>query len=334
MFRFEYPYLFHLYWALPILLLLLLLYRRWRRRAIGRIGDPELVSQMMPQLSNAGFWLRQGLLLTGLALLILSAANPQRGKKQQQVEQMSADVFIALDISESMYCTDIAPNRLERAQVFARKLVSALHGQRIGLIFFAGNAFLQMPLSTDYEAATLFLRAAHPDMVSEPGTALSAAIALARESFDPDPGAGRALVLITDGEDHDASAVQEAQAAWDDGMLLFAVAAGTPDGGPIPLGGQRFKIDEDGNTVHTKMNEKLLRDLAAAGHSSQIFHVSQGDAAVSALKQEINSLEKRAVEVRSYRVFESYFQWPLGLALLLITLSVGLGLKAPKRQTL
>lgn len=320
MLRFEYPSFLLLLWILPILLLFWVVFRQWRRRAVERLGDPALMERLLPHQSPGEFWVRRGLVLTAIALLIVAAANPQRGAKQQQVKQESADVFIALDISQSMYCADVAPSRLERARIFAQQLVKALEGERIGLIFFAGDAFLQMPLSTDYEAAEMFLRAAAPDMVSAQGTALAATIDLARESFDPNSKAGRALILITDGEDHDAEAAQRAAAAYEDGVVVFAVGAGTTQGGPIPIGGRQYKRDEAGGLVRTRLNESLLRAIAAEGHGSA-YNVSQGRTAINALDTEVDQMEKRARTLRSYADFESHFQWLLAPAIFLLLLA-------------
>jgi Ca-activated chloride channel family protein len=317
MFRFEYPSFLMLLWSLPVLLLLWVAYRQWRRRAAARLGDPALMERLLPRQAPGEFWVRRGLVLTAVALLVVAAANPQRGAKQQQVKQESADVIIALDISQSMYCADVAPNRLERARIFAQKLVKALEGERIGLIFFAGSAYLQMPLSTDYEAAEMFLRSAAPDMVSEQGTALATAIQLARESFDPNSKAGRALILITDGEDHDAGAETAAESAYDDGIVVFALGAGTTQGGPIPIGGRQYKTDEDGGLIRSKLNASLLQALAAAGGGSA-YTISQGDAAIRAIDAAVDTMEKRTLAVRSYSDFESYFQWLSAPAIVLL----------------
>lgn len=320
MFKFEYPTHFYLLWAVPVGALLLAGYWSWRRRSVERLGDPGLVKRLLPDMSPARFWLKNALFGLGLVLLAVSWANPQRGAKQQQAKQESADVFIALDISQSMLARDIAPSRLEYAQVFAKKLVETLEGERIGLIFFAGDAFLQMPLSTDYNFLMQSLQNAEPDLITEQGTAIPSAIDLAMKSFGDEPGGGRALIIITDGENHDEDAVDRAEAAYGDGIVISTVGAGTTDGGPIPVGNSDFseyKRDEDGVVVRTRLNQQLLFDLARAG-GGQTFNIKQSDAALSALKQMVDGLEKREVTLRSYTEFESYFQWFLLPALLLL----------------
>ncbi len=320
MFRFEHPEFLRVLWALPVLLLLLVAWRSWRRKAMSQLADPLVADQVVPGFSGWRFWVKSGLLLLALALLAFSWANPQRGAKQQTALQQSADVFIAFDISQSMLAEDLRPSRLVLARIFAQKLVQALAGQRIGLIFFAGEAYVQMPLSTDYDAAISFLTEASPDLMTLQGTAIPAAIARAEESFDPETPAGRALILITDGEDHDEGAVDKAAEAHENGLLIMTVGAGTTAGGPIPWaadGASGYKRDANGDLVRTSLNETLLHDVAQAG-GGQAYHISQGDAAVDAIRKSVDALEKREVEVRSYTEFESYYQWLLLPALLLL----------------
>lgn len=322
MFTFEYPDHFYLLLAIPLGALLVLAYWFWRRKAMAQLGEPALLQRLLPPVSPQRFWLKNALFGLGLALLAVSWANPQRGAKQQQATQESADVFIALDISQSMLAKDIAPSRLEFAKVFARKLVQALEGERIGLIFFAGDAFLQMPLSTDYNFVVQSLQNAEPDLISVQGTAIPTAIDLAAESFGQEPGGGRALILITDGENHDEDAVTRAEAAYEDGIVICTIGAGTVDGGPIPMGNSDFseyKRDDNGEVVRTRLNEQLLQQLAQAG-GGQAFHIRQGDAAVGTIQRIVGGLEKREITLRSYTEFESYFQWFLLPALLLLLL--------------
>jgi len=317
MFRYEHPEHLWLLAAVPLLALLVVLYWFWRKNAIARLGNVERV---MPGFSGAKFWLKNALLALGLALLAIAWANPQLGAKKQTVTQEASDVFIALDISQSMLCQDVAPSRLELAKVFSQKLVQALEGERIGLIFFAGNAFLQMPLSTDYTFILQSIQSAAPDLITEQGTAIPAAIEVAKKSFGYEPGGGRAIILITDGEDHDEGSVDKADRAFDDGIVTYAVGAGTLGGGPIPtgsLGGSQYKRDDDGEIVRTKLNENLLRKIALAG-GGQAFNISQGDAAIAALRREVDNLQKRELEVRSFAEFESWYQWFLLPALLLL----------------
>ncbi len=325
--RFEHPYFLNLLWAVPLLVALLAVYGWWRGRALSRIGAPVSVQRLLPGWSAGRFWGKAGLFILAIGLLAVAWANPQAGAKKQTAVQKSADVFIALDISQSMLAEDVAPSRLELAKSFARKLVQALEGERIGLIFFAGDAFLQMPLSADYAAAGMFISDAGPNLVTAQGTALAPVIDLAAQSFDPEPGGGRAIILITDGEDHDQDAVDRAAKAYGDGIIIFAVGAGTAAGGPIPLGatgaGELYKRDENGDIVRTRLDQSLLQKLASSGGGVS-YLVTQGDAAVAAIRREVDRLQKREVEVRSFSEYESYFQWFLLPAFLLLVLEAWL----------
>jgi Ca-activated chloride channel family protein len=326
LFRFEHPDFLQLLWLLPAICLMLLYFQVWRNNMLGRLGSPATVSRLMQGFSARRFWAKNLIVLSALTLLIIAFANPQRGAKKQQMMQKSADVFIAMDISQSMLARDVAPNRLELSKVFVQKLVHALEGERIGLIFFAGSAFLQMPLSTDYPFILQSVRNADPDLITTQGTAIPAAIDLAVKSFDPEP-AGRALVLITDGENFEDDVISHAETAFDDGIVFYPVGAGTASGGNIPIttnGFTDYKRDENGAIVQTKLDESMLVKLAAAG-GGRVFNISQDEAAVSALKREIDGLQKRDIEVRSFAEFESWYQWFLFPALLLLLLDAWIG---------
>jgi len=314
MFRYEHPEHLWLLAAVPALALLLAMYWFWRKNALTRMGD---TARILPGFSRKKFWIKNAAVALALALLAVAWANPQRGAKKQSVTQEAADVFIALDISESMLCQDVAPSRLELAKVFAQKLVQTLEGERIGLIFFAGNAFLQMPLSTDYPFIIQSLQSADPSFITEQGTAIPSAIQLAQQSFGYEPGGGRAIILITDGEDHDDDAAEQADEAFENGIVVYPVGIGTLSGGPIPKGDSQYKRDNNGEIVRTRLNETLLRKIAHASNS-QVLNISQGDKAVAILRRDVDGLQKRQMEVRSFAEFESWYQWFLIPAFLLL----------------
>lgn len=323
MFKFEHPDFLYLFLAVPVLAGLVAWYWLWRKRAEARFGNPALLARLLPGFSRRRIYLKISLFGLGVAFLAAALSNPQASSKQQKVKQESADVFIALDISESMLAEDVAPSRLERAKSFAQKLVQSLPGQRVGLVFFAGSAYLQMPLSTDYGAAISFLRSASPDMVSEQGTAIGEALDLAEESFDPDVAAGRAVIVITDGESHDDNAIERAEICRKTGIEVHAIGVGTAAGAPIPMGmginGSVWKKDKDGNVVTTRLNEEMLADLAEAG-GGEAYNLSEGDPVLAAMRTAVDRLEKREVEARSFVAFESYFQWFLLPAFLLLAI--------------
>ena len=320
MFRFEYPIFLQALALLPLLLVVYLAYRHWRKRAMARLGDRRLVEQLMPGASKYKHPVKFGLLLLALAFIIVGWANPQWGSKREKVQRKSVDVFIALDISNSMYVQDIPPDRMGRAKKFAEDLVMKLKGERIGLILFAGGAYLQMPITTDYAAALMFINSASPELAGTQGTDIGEAIHLARRSFLPDNQHHKALVLITDGEDHISEALNAAKLARNEGIIQFTVGVGTEDGGPIPLQAARsgdYKRDETGQPIRSRLNEAILKQLAETGDGAY-FHISQGNEVVNALQARIDKMEKQAFEERSFTSFESYFQYFLAAGLLLL----------------
>jgi Ca-activated chloride channel family protein len=322
-FRYQHPEYFWLLALIPLLLLLWAWWWRWRKIALKQLGASQLI---LPPVSARNFWIKNLLISLSIGLLAFAWANPQRGAKKETSTQESSDVIVALDISQSMLCADVAPSRLELSKIFIKKLVQKLEGERIGLVFFAGNAFLQMPLSSDYAFIFQSLQSASPDLLTEQGTDIGAAIELAQKSFDPEPGAGRMLVIVTDGESENEEGLDQADEAFDNGTLVCTVAAGTATGGPIPTGGVgdgQYKRDEKGEIVRTRMNEAFLRKIALSG-GGQAYQISQGDAAISALENTAHGLQKRSLEQRSFAEFESQYQWFLLPVILLLFMEMAL----------
>lgn len=255
-----------------------------------------------------------------LGLLVVAIANPRRAIQREPKEQQSADIILALDISQSMLARDVEPSRLEQAKVFAQKLIQALEGERIGLIFFAGDAFPQMPLSTDYDALMMFVRNASPEFIANQGTASGSAIDLANRMFESNSSAGRGLVLISDGENHGESFVSNARDARSEGLVIHTVCVGESDGeSTIPLKTGGVKRDGMGQVVRTKANPAALRELARAGGGAA-FSASEGSGAIRALVRELNRLQKTAVEAKAYTDYILYFQWLLLPCLLFLIL--------------
>lgn len=319
MVQFEHPLFLWLLLACPGVVLLAFGYAEWRKRTLEKLGQ---TTGLMAEWSAIRFWIKVGLLGFSIGCLSFAWANPQWGARKQMSVQESADVFILLDISQSMLCRDVSPSRLELARIFTQKLTQRLEGERIGVIYFAGNAFLGVPLSTDYPFLLQSLQSAHPDLLTEQGTAIALALELAEKSFDMASGSGRGVVLITDGENHDEEAVDMAKKLYDKGVTIIPIGAGTKEGGPIPLGdweGGQYKRDEKGEIVLTRLNEDLLHKIALAGGGG-VYSIQQGDRAVEAATRLLNSLEKRAVEVRSFDEMESWYQWLLLPAILLLGL--------------
>ena len=321
-FRFEYGDHLYALLLIPVLILFFLLVQRSRKKAMQEFGNTTLLAQMMPLYSKYKHTVKFLLLLFGLSTLIIAWANPQWGTKREKVKQKSVDIFIALDISQSMMAEDIRPNRLERARKFSQQLVSTLKGNRMGIILFAGNAYLQMPLTTDYAAAQLFLRSANPNQAPTQGTAISDALDLAEQSFEEDNKQHKAIIIITDGETHDQETIEFAQEAAKNGLLIYTVGVGTPSGGLIPavIGGREdYKRDQSGNPVRSALNEKMIQDLADVGNGYYFNLVSSNPDEVSeSLKTSIDRMEKREFEARVFNEYESYFQYFIALAILFL----------------
>lgn len=320
MFRFEYEHFLYALILIPLVLAIYIGMMWWRKRKLSQLGDTDLLGRLTPQYSLYKQWTKSILVLLALAFLVIGWANPQWGTKKEKVKRKSIDVFLALDISNSMLAEDIAPSRIERTRNFTVKLIEQLKGERIGLILFAGNAYLQMPLTTDYAAAELFVRSANPNQAPAQGTAISEAIDLAEQSYAEDNKQHKVLIVLSDGENHDDEALDRANTAAANGLLLFTIGVGTPSGGYIPqtIGGRRdFKRDNQGAPVMTKLNEEMLADLANAGNGSY-FNLAEGEKIVDALKSSLDRVEKRELEQRSFSEFESYFQYFIGLGLLLL----------------
>ena len=320
MFRFEQPD--HLYAAIliPILIALFVIALLARKRALERFGEHHLIAQLMPKMSRYKHSVKFIFLMLAMAFLVIGWANPQWGARKEKVKRKSVDIFIALDISRSMLARDVPPNRMERAKKFAQNLVEELKGDRVGVIIFAGNAYLQTPLTTDYAAAQLFLKTANPEMAPSQGTAISDAINLAENVFGEDNKAHKALVVITDGENHDEQTLDRARQANENGLMIFSVGVGTTEGDLIPLNygnRQEYQRDRSGNPVKSQLNEAMLRDLAEAG-KGDYFNIRQGDGVITALRDRINQLEKREFETRAFEEYESYFQYFLAIALLFL----------------
>jgi Ca-activated chloride channel family protein len=313
-----------LFWLgiIPCLIGFLYIIYVWRKKRIAKVGNPELVSRLMPDSSMKRVWLKHILLLLGFTFVLVGASNPQWGTKKEKVKTQSADIFIAFDISQSMMAQDISPSRLERAKRFTEKLIQNLRGDRVGLIYFAGDAYLQMPLTNDYAAAELFVKSANPNLAGTQGTAIDEAIDLAMRAYEEDVKHQRALIIISDGEDHDESAIAKAKEGADAGLVIYTVGAGTETGAYIPFmnrGRAEYKKDEEGAPVMSRLNIPNLQEIARNG-GGEFYLVNQGMDAINDLKDRLSRLQKREVEQKSFSEYNSYFQWFLGIGFLLLLL--------------
>ncbi len=322
MFRFEHLIHFWALLAIPLLTIFFILMRRLRRSALNRFGENHLTERLMPQVSNLKHPLKFGLLMLVVGLLVVAWANPQRGYKREKAKQLSGDIVVAFDMSNSMLAKDVAPSRLERARAFVVELVHRLRTDRIGLICFAGNAYQQMPLTNDYAAAVLQTQTVTPNQLPTQGTEFGDMIQLAYRSFPEKSQAQKVLIIISDGEDHGTESLDNASKSTDNNVRIFTIGVGTPQGDliPIDLGNGMVEMKRDpktGELVRTRLNEENLKALAKAGEG-EYFNLNTQSGIVEALQQRIEKMAKQESEVRSFSDFESYFQWFVGVAVLIL----------------
>jgi Ca-activated chloride channel family protein len=262
----------------------------------------------MPEASVARMHVKFWLMFAAIALLIVLLARPQFGSKMETVKRSGIETVIALDISNSMMAQDVTPSRLEKSKKMVSKLVESFNNDKVGLIVFAGEAFTQLPITTDYISAKMFLETITPALINSQGTDIAAAIDLAMKSFTPQEGVGRAIVIITDGENHEGGAVEAAKEAASKGIQVFVLGVGSPDGSPIPVEGKNdFRKDREGNVVITRLNEEMCKEIAKAGNGIYL-RVDNSNSAQKALQKEIDKLAKADVETQVYTEFDEQFQ--------------------------
>jgi Ca-activated chloride channel family protein len=321
MFRFGNINFLYFLIALPVLLLLLAYVIYMKKRDMNRFGNREVISQLMPEASASRHILKYLLQLLAVLALVIGIARPQFGSKLREVKREGIEIIIALDVSNSMMAEDIQPSRLERAKQAISKLVDQMINDKIGLIVFAGKAYVQMPITTDYVSAKMFLSTISTDIVPVQGTAIGAAIDLGMNSFTPSPQSSKALIVITDGENHEDDAVKAAQLAAEKGIKVCTIGIGHPEGAPVPVtgpGGQKAYLkDREGNTVVSKLDEKTLQQIAAAGNGVYV-RSSDTRLGLNTVLDELNKLEKQEMDVKTYSDYDERFQYFFGLALILL----------------
>ena len=301
-----------------------------RRRRLRKFGDEQLVSQLMPSYSKGTVWVRLSFFAVGFFFFVIGLSRPQIGAKLKEHETKGAEIMIVLDVSNSMLAEDYSPNRLERAKLAISRLVDKLREDRIGLIVFAGNSFVQLPITTDYVSAKMFLNSISTESVPVQGTAIGDAINTAMRSFSAQSEKSRAIVIITDGENHEDDPVEAAKLAAESGARVFAIGVGSPEGKPIPMDGELLK-DKDGEIVVTRLDEKVLQEVANAGNG---VYVRAGNSEFG-LNPVIENIRRMEDEKYSSVVFEEYdeqFMYFLGIALFFFVLEMLVGDRKPKRH--
>ena len=322
MFRFEDPIYLWLLVLIPVLALVRFISYRNQKRKLRKFGDPKLLKELMPDVSrfrpSVKFWI----LLAALALLIVMLARPQMGTKISQEKRTGIETIIALDISNSMLAEDIVPSRLDRSKMMVENLVDHFTNDKIGLIVFAGDAFVQLPITSDYVSAKMFLSSIDPSMMATQGTDIAAAINMGMNSFTQEEGIGKAIIVITDGEDHEGGALEAAEAAKKKGMRVYVLGVGSSQGAPIPIPGTgNYMKDNTGNTVMSALNEDMCKQIAAAGGGVYI-HVENNSAAQQQLDNELDKLSKKETSTTVYSDYDEQFQAFGILALLLLIIEI------------
>jgi Ca-activated chloride channel family protein len=322
MFRFEDPIYLYLLVLIPILALIRFVSYRNQRKRLRKFGDPQLLKELMPDVSrfrpSVKFWL----LLGALALLIVMLARPQMGTKISHEKRVGIETIIAMDISNSMLAEDVVPSRLDRSKMMVENLVDHFSNDKIGLIVFAGDAFVQLPITSDYVSAKMFLSSIDPSMMATQGTDIARAIEMATHSFTQEEGIGKAIIVITDGENHEGGAVEAAEAAKDLGMRVYVLGVGSANGAPIPITGTGdYMKDRTGNTVMSALNEEMCKQVAQAGGGAYI-HVENNSAAQQQLDNELDKLAKKETSTAVYSEFDEQFQAVGILAILLLILEI------------
>ena len=322
MFRFESPIYLYLLVLIPLLALIRYLSYRNQKKRLRKFGEPSLLKALMPDVSrfrpSVKFWILQG----ALALLIVMLARPQMGTKINHEKRVGIETIIAMDISNSMRAEDIVPSRLDRSKMMVENLVDHFTNDKIGLIVFAGDAFVQLPITSDYVSAKMFLSSIDPSMMASQGTDIARAIEMASHSFTQEEGIGKAIVVITDGEDHEGGAVEAAEAAKKNGMRVYVLGVGSTQGAPIPVPGTgNYMQDNMGNTVMSALNEDMCKQVAQAGGGAYI-HVENNSAAQEQLDNELDKLAKKETSTAVYSEFDEQFQAFGVLALLLLILEI------------
>ncbi len=320
LFRFANPDLLYLLLILPVMVLLFIFNEIRKRRAIESLGDSELVNKLLPERSAIRPVVKFIILLAGISSLIVALARPQFGSRLEEVKKEGVEVIIALDVSNSMLAEDIQPDRLTRAKQALTRLIDNLQNDRIGLIVFAGDAYTQIPITTDYISAKMFLSAIGPEMVPKQGTAIGSAINLGMRSFTPGEDKSRAIIIITDGENHEDDPVSAAGEAVKAGIVIHTIGIGSPDGVPIPLtvaGKRDYLKDKDGNTVITKLDEEILKKVAVTAGGSYV-RASNTNIGLEEVFSEIRKMKKQEIESKMYTEYNDQFQIFAGLAILLL----------------
>lgn len=330
MFKFANPHALFLYILLVVVAGIYFIACRQRKKALRRYGSPELLGAMMPEVSSHRPAIKFWMTFVALCFMVLLIARPQFGTKMETVKRQGVETVIALDISNSMLAEDVAPNRLEKSKNIISKLVDSFADDKVGLIVFAGEAFIQLPITSDFISAKMFLESIDPGLIARQGTNIKAAIDMGTRSFTPNEGVGKAIIIITDGENHEDGAMEAAKAAYEKGMMVYVMGVGSPEGSPIPAGNNDFRRDKEGNVIVTKLNEPMCQEIAAAGNGVYI-RIDNTNNAQRILQKEIDRLAKADIETTVYSEYNEQFMVMAWIAFILLLLEMLLMMKKNPR---
>jgi len=316
------------FWTLlviPVIILLFIFVQLWRRSAQRKFADSPLLKRLSPNQSLFKSILKVIVLCGAFACLSLALVNPKIGTKLETVRSQGVDIVFAVDVSKSMLAEDIAPNRLEKSQQLVTQIINNLASDRVGIIAYAGKAFPQLPITTDYASAKMFLQNMNTDMLSSQGTAIHEAIQLAKTYYDDEEQTNRVLIIISDGEDHGGEAVNIAEEANEEGIRILTIGVGDAKGGPIPIKRNgviiNYKKDRNGETVITRLDETILRKIAEETNGVYI-NGSNTSEVVDTIKDVLSGMDKKEFESKQIADFKDQFQWFLGLGILLLFIDI------------
>lgn len=318
MFQFANPHILWLLLIIPVMVVVLIAISQLRKRNLAKFGNIHILQELMPEISQWRVKTKSALFLTAVAVVIIAAARPQFGSKLKEQKSLGIEMMLVVDISNSMLAEDFAPNRLDRTRYAIDKLFSTLEQDRVGLVVFAGEAKVQLPITTDYRMARSFVKRISPSLVSVQGTEIGQALDLASLSFSQNRDAGRVMILITDGETHDSSALDAAKRAAEQGIKIFAIGIGTPEGAPVKVDGEFIK-DEDDQMVVSRLNEELLQQITAATDGGYI-RATNAAFGLEEIVAEIEKLEKGELTTLRFEEYNEQFQWILAIAAVLLLL--------------
>ncbi len=322
MFRFANPEYLWLLLLIPCFALIFLYAQRKRKHRIARFGNPELLATLMPEVSTGRVVLKTSLFMLAVTLLVFAAARPQLGSKLREQKSQGVEMMLTVDVSNSMLAEDFEPNRLERTKYAINKLFDGLKQDRVGLVVFAGEPKVQLPITSDYRMAKAFARKIDPSQVSVQGTAIGKALeqALLAFSGESDNGQSRVVILITDGENHDDDAVAVAERAKEAGVKIYTIGIGTPEGAPIRIDGEFIK-DEKGDMVVSKLNEQMLSDIAEKTGGIYV-RASKQDIGLDEIVESINEMEQSEFSTVKFEEYNDLFQYLIGMALALFLIEI------------